>query len=364
MKNVKMTLTLFSICLIFCAVVCAEDDVATTTIAKYFKAIGGIENIMKIKTLSAVSAIEAFGISQKVIVHHDGRFRTEQENAVTLFDGKDYWQTYCGLLDTIPEEQQAQQHVSLYGTFYNDLIDSKGTMAKLTFLEEISKRGEQFTVLVQENSATKIKRHFYFNNKTGYLDKITEFVPDEEYRERKNVYTFKNYETFGEFSFPTFTESLCLTTNQQIQFPTTYSQFVVNGTIDEKTFVKPTSAVAAALLKDGVIHGEIIGFSQRLSFITNITQDIVNEAKVSDGDILVLTFNDETIEFPYFVDLNNATNIGQGDYLAAFNNTPALWLVKAYVGMGNAHKAEKGMKFDLSIKKQNSDSEKGKNDEK
>ena len=57
---------------------------------------------------------------------------------------------------------------------------------------------------------------------------------------------------------------------------------------------------------------------------------------------IVVEVNGKKNNFPYVVDINTASSLKSGDLLVTFNDTPALWIVKAYVGMRNQIEAKEG----------------------
>ena len=68
--------------------------------------------------------------------------------------------------------------------------------------------------------------------------------------------------------------------------------------------------------------------------ITNITSAVFTSLAVKNGEKVKVTIQDKVTIHTYFDDINTAP-VGRGDYVVVFNETPALWIVKAYIGIKN-----------------------------
>ncbi|MFC2172670.1 hypothetical protein ACFLU6_08570 [Acidobacteriota bacterium] len=321
-------------------------------LSDFFKATGGLKQMEKIRNLSFRASVEAFGLEYGVTFLDDGRFRIEGANETTIFDGKEYWRSYHELVGKVPEARLAEfEEYSIRGSFFHGLLDDDGKPVPLRYVGEEKKHGQTYRVLASQKSNGKEKT-YYFNAKTGLVDKLIELVDDPELRQRKNVYRFSDYQEVGDLKLFTQSVGQCITTGESIQPPFAYSEFKLNSALDEKLFKKPVSTVPPVVFKDNTLTGQVISFSQRGSLITSITEDDMAKLSVKDGDLIEVGVQDQTYKHRFVENMRTAQNIGSGDYIVLFNETPALWIVKAYVGMTSEVTVDKGAAITVRLVKE------------
>ena len=165
------------------------------------------------------------------------------------------------------------------------------------------------------------------------LDKIVETVPDDEFRERKNIYRFYDYAPAGDVNLFHGAEAVCVTTGLDLLPKCRFIDLQTVEAPEESEFSKPVSDLPPAVFSDGVLTGQVIGISGRGSLITNIAQGDVEKLNVKEGETVTAVIKGHETSHRFYRDLSSAGNVASGEYLAIFNSGPALWLVKAYVGM-------------------------------
>ena len=122
----------------------------------------------------------------------------------------------------------------------------------------------------------------------------------------------------------------------------------VNEPVDEALFRKPEAtapqaqhqglAVAGAEASEDPpapmhnILGEVLALSGGGSLITNITHRDLEQMGVADSATVVALVRGRETRLLFQAEPDFAA-VSPGDYLATFNGTPALWLVKAFQGM-------------------------------
>ena len=134
-------------------------------------------------------------------------------------------------------------------------------------------------------------------------------------------------------TLPTLVQAQCLTNGEAVQPLTRFSDFRINADPDPSLFDRPASAAPPATLQGESIAGEVLAISGGGSLITNISEREIDELGVAPGDWVAAEVKGHTAELIFAPVLDGFGEIEPGDYLATFNRTPALWLVKAYVGM-------------------------------
>jgi hypothetical protein len=158
-------------------------------------------------------------------------------------------------------------------------------------------------------------------------------APEPEYRELKTVYTLAEYREIDGRVLPTRFQAQCLTNGEEVQPLTHFSDYQINAGPDLALFSEPASAVSPATLRGDALHGQVLAISGGGSLITSITEPGMEELGAEEGDLLVARAREHEVRLAYMPVLRSFGDIESGDYLATFNRTPALWLVKAYVGM-------------------------------
>jgi len=317
--------------------VTAEADPAADVLSRYYEASGGLEQLNGVQGLSFTAQLEAYEYEYTVHLDADGRFRIDRPDRITVFDGEKYWETSYGLVDEMPEDQtEDYRRYSLRETFFHGLIGEDGKPSQVEYGGKETKHGVTYELLTTK-TADGEKRTHYFNAETGLVDKMIEVVPDEEYRELKNIYSYSNYAQVGSINLFTRSEATCVTNGEDILPASNFANMQVMETFEDNLFSRPATDVPAATFADGTLTGEVIGLSGRGSLITNISRTDFNKLGVENGSTIIAVVKDRETHHVYYTDLGNAPDIGYGDYFAIFSNGPALWLVKAYVGMTSDH---------------------------
>ena len=310
-----------------------QEDDAARVLSRFFDEVGGMEELAAIEKLSVKVRLDAYDYEYTTSLGKDGCFRIEADNITTTFDGSKYWRSFHGLTDPLtPEEAEEYRNYSLDETVLLGLLGQDGRPTPLDYAGKEEKHGTSYEVLATSLEDGREKT-YYFNTDTGMLDKMVELADDPELRRVKNIYYFSEYTDVGEVKLVSRTEAVCITSGQNIQPLSNLTDFKVNQPPDDGLFTKPPRTAPQAVFQAGTLTGKIIGFSGRGSAIANITKSDMGKLGVEDGAMLTVRINDHETTHRYIEDIRSAQNLGPGDFVAAFNNTPALWLVKAYVGM-------------------------------
>jgi hypothetical protein len=317
--------------------VTAEADPGADVLSRYYEASGGLEQLNGVQGLSVTAQLEAYEYQFTVHLHADGRFRIDRPDRVTVFDGNRYWETAYGLVGELPEDQREDyRRYSLRETFFHGLIGEDGKPPSVEYDGKETKHGVTYELLTSKTGEGE-ERTYYLNAETGLVDKMVEIVPDEDYRELKNIHRYSNYAQFGDINIFTRSEAVCVTNGEDILPASNFTDIEVKEAFEEGFFAKPESEVSAATFADGALIGEVIGLSGRGSLITNISRADFAQLGVEDGGTIVAVVKGLETSHLFYANLGDAPEIGYGDYCAAFAGGPALWLVKAYVGMTSDH---------------------------
>lgn len=308
-------------------------DPAKQVLKNYFKACGGLKKIRKIETISMQMNSELYTYQLNIQLASGGRFRLQDAATTTVFDGAAYWNDYKGVVDALPPVFAAEYATyTINEFFFHGLLNAKGEFAAVAYQGEETKHGETYDIVVLKTDATGSKS-FYFNKKTGLLDKIIEVVPDETVHQRKIIHQIKEYKSFDGITLFTAYEAYCVTVGEYTLAPIRLENVKINERLPPETFVKPVSTVALATEAKGVIEATVIDVSPRGSIVTNVSSSVIGKLSISEGSILKVTIHDHTTSHRFYADIETANDIASGDYVASFNRTPVLWIVKAFVGM-------------------------------
>jgi hypothetical protein len=311
------------------AVTAAPDPVARV-LDRFCEASGGRERLAKLASVSVTARIDAMDSQYALHMLADGRFRNEGRERTTVFDGQKYWQVYYGLVQEVTGEYLARvREVSLNEVFLHGLFDAAGRPAKLEYTGSETRRGKTHELLAATLPDGR-KRTFYFDGTTGLLSKIVELVPDPDLRELKKIYTVAEYQDCGGLQLPTAFQILCVTTGDEIQPLTRFTDIRVNQPVDERLYARPESTVPPAELAEGWLIGQVVGVSGRGSLITSFTQPDLARLNAADQAVLIAEVRGRQTRHMFTADMQG---VSSGEYVATFNNSPLLWLVKAYVGM-------------------------------
>jgi hypothetical protein len=323
------------------AALAGAEDPVEQVLTRYFAACGGLERLKAVTGLTLRAQAEAFEYAYTVTVCADGRMRLEDPSGLTICDGHDYWRTFYGLaVPATPEEVTRAKQITLADFLFHGLFGPDGQPVSLTYKGKETKHGQTYEIL--SNVQDGRERKFYFNAMSGLLDKIVELVPDQELRELVNVYQFGNYLEVGGIKLPGRAEALSVTTGDQLLPGVRYSDLALNTCGDAAQFAKPQSQIPPVIVDGGVLTAQVIGVSGRGSLVTNVTVPDLQKLALADGVTVVATLKDKTFRLRYVADIQAATDVASGDYLATFNGTPALWLVKAFVGLTSEVQAAVG----------------------
>lgn len=322
-------------CLILVSGVWAADSVehdAGKVIARYFDALGGMDKILAVNTVTATARMDAFDFQYDLFLLADGRFKTVEDKRSTGFDGKMYWQDNYGMVEPLDEAAiERYKDSTLRGIFFQDLIDPAGTVKSLKFLKEETKHGKSWMILsdLDENGFGKL---YFFNSENGLLEKIVNIVDSEDVGMEKTVEMYSNYTQIGNVKLFMNMEITSIADGRRIIPPLEFKDIKINEITDLKIFDKPVSTVEKASVTDGVASCKIIGVSGRGSLIVNVTKDVLDAITVKNGEAFDAVIKEKTFRITYYDDIADAASLESGDQLALFNDTPTLWLVKAYVG--------------------------------
>jgi hypothetical protein len=312
----------------------ASDEARVAEVLnKFFEASGGLEQVKNLQSVSVTANTEAYDYQYSMHLLADGRYRVEAPDRTTVYDGQDYWQLFYGVVHKLTGDDLARyEDISLDQVFLHGFLDAEDDPAAFEYVGQKETRGQTHELLA-ETTPEGEKRTFYLNTETGLLDKMVELVPDEDLRELKNIYNFMDYQDVGGLILPTRFQGLCVTNGEETQPLTRLSDIKVNEEPDDALFVKPESEVPPPELTEGRLHGQVVGISRGGSLITNITRDDLAKLDPPDGATLVAEVREHETHLEYMADIESFGDIGRGDYLATFNRSPTLWLVKAYLGM-------------------------------
>jgi len=300
---------------------------------RFLEASGGLARIRALESVAFTATGEAYGRSSAMELLADGRMRIESTDGAVVFDGTRYWRTFHGLVQPLTEEQsEPYRDQGLWPFLFHGLLQPGGEPAGGEPAGRETSRGRVHERLIVRapDGAT---RTYYFDVETGLLDRMVELLPDPDLRERKNVYTFGEYEEIGGLRLPTRLQGQCVTNNLEIMPLTRLSDLHVDPPLDRGRFDRPAATAPAAVLDGEALDGVVLGLSGGGSLITNITAEDLGRIEAAEGAVLLASVKGRDLEFPFRAAIEDFSAVGRGDYLATFNGTPALWLVKAYVGM-------------------------------
>ncbi|HPQ41954.1 MAG TPA: aldo/keto reductase, partial [bacterium] len=151
---------------------------------------------------------------------------------------------------------------------------------------------------------------------------------------------FMGYQPAGNVILFTALESSDLENGRMIQPRTEFSDLAINPELLPDRFLRPASEIDPATVKDGEIRGKIIDVSDYGSFITNVSQEVMEQETVR-APAYQVQIKDYTQTHRYIESLGEV-QVDRGDRILLFNNTPALWVVKAYDGMSSDIDAREG----------------------
>lgn len=308
------------------------QEEAARVVDRFLEASGGYEQLRAMRSYAAEAEPEVYGNGYSLHLVSDGRFRVEAADRVILFDGRDHWLSYRGLVAPVTGDALGQyRDLNLNQLLFHGLLDASGKRAPLAYAGTQRVHGRSCHVLIDKSQAER-KREYDFDAQTGLLERIVETVPDPELRELKNIYTFSDYQTVGGMVLPTRTHGQCLTDGSEVEPLTRFSNVRVNEPVDETLFTKPQATAPAASQVGDALAGQVLALSGGGSLITNITKADLEKLGVADSTAIVAVVRDHQTELLYR-DNPDLAAVSPGSYLAMFNGTPALWLVKAYQGM-------------------------------
>jgi hypothetical protein len=310
----------------------SPPDDAARVLDRFFTASGGLERLQSLKSLAADAEREVYGGGYSVRLLADGRFRIEAPDRTVVFDGRDHWLSYRGLVQPLAGDELAgYRRVGLREFVFHGLLDAGGAPAALTYTGQERAHGQLCDVLAG-TSPEGHPRRYRFNAASGLLESIVETVPDSTLRELKNVYAFTDYQPAGGMLLPTRTQAQCLTNGNELDPLTRFTSLRIDEPIDEALLRRPDAMAPPVAREERALVGEVLAISGGGSLITNITRDDLAALGVADSTALLAHVRGRDTRLTYRPALDFAT-VRPGEYLATFNGTPALWLVKAYQGM-------------------------------
>lgn len=318
------------------------DTEAQQVLDRFLLRVGGIQQIRAIQNMKYRVDIEMFDSNSTVWLGRDGRLRLEEANGTTVFDGAKYWRSYYGFVSELPAEAVSDvRGLTLQSRLLSSLVDASFAPVPLTYEGRRDQHGRTYDLL-RSVVTGEPDRTFYFDHETGLLDKVIELVPDEEFRQRKNIYRFADYQTVSGITSFTQWQGLCVTTGEMMPAPMRFSEVAYNLELPEDTFTRPQQSEDPGVVKDGILTGKILAFSPRGSMITNITRENLEALAIEPGDSVVVECNGKQFDFRYFPELDAGMSIVPGDLLLTFNRSPVIWVVKAFESMRDEVVAEAG----------------------
>ncbi|MFH1143051.1 MAG: hypothetical protein V1774_00735 [Candidatus Eisenbacteria bacterium] len=311
----------------------APAEQVAQTVDRFVQACGGMERIDKLASVSCTATAEAYGLQYTMHLLADGRFRIEQPSGTVVYDGRDYWQSFHGLVHAVPPGPDLDRYhrISLAEAFFQNLVGTAAP-ADLSYRGTEMVRGRSCDIL-EGTTGAGARRTFYIDSATGLLQKYVEIAADPEVRERKSIFTVADHQNIDGLVLPARFHGVCITTNEEVQPLTQFSDLRVNESLDPSLFVRPAPTAPPVRFEGETLLGQVLALSGGGSLITNVTADDLARFCVRDGARLTAEVKNHATEHAFRTDIESFAQMGSGDYVATFNHTPALWLVKAYVGM-------------------------------
>ncbi len=309
-----------------------EGD-AGKVVTRYFDALGGLDKLLAVESLTATARMDAFNFQYDLTLHADGRFKMVEDNKTTGFDGKIYWQENYGLVADLDESVvERYEDNTLRGIFTQGLIDPAGKVKSLDFVRQETKHGKSWMILsdLDENEFGKL---YFFNGDNGLLEKVVNIIDSEDVGMEKTVEMYGSYTAAGDIKLFMSMEITSISDGRRIIPPLVFTDVKLNSITDPKVFDKPVPTIEKATVTKGMIQGKVLGVSGRGSLIINVTQDVLDTIKIQSGMEFDAEIKGKTFRFKHLDSINDAASLGSGDLISLFNDTPALWLVKAYVGL-------------------------------
>lgn len=314
---------------------------ADQVLNRFFDVSGGAAQLTQVNALSFESNLAAWDISVSIAHGDNGEFLIKERDQVSGFDGKDdYWSEFHGMVSSMAEEQRSRfQEYTFLQFFFHDLLKSDGTVRSLDYIELSEQHGKKYHVLKdQKDDGTA--RKLYFNVETGFLDKMVETASHPALGQVQQISLLSNYRRTGDVTLFGSIEVSDLNSGQTLQPKTDIVDLQLNPGFASDYFRRPESSRKPAVVESGAIKAEVIHLSGRGSLIVNVAPDLLRNPNIESSHYKV-TINDYEDTFTFYADLRNA-NVQRGERIAAFNETPALWLVKAYEGLANSVKVAVG----------------------
>ncbi|MCD4654084.1 hypothetical protein K8T06_09120 [bacterium] len=302
---------------------------AQQVVERFLEASGGLDKLLQVKTFLFEAEISAFNYSYSVIFGFGNSYLLVDSNQKAGFDGSDYWVDYKGLVETMPETQkEVYEDLNFYRYFLFGLIGDDGQPVELIYSRKKDKLGKTYHVL---KSLIDVKpvRTYFFDSETGLLDKIVEVIEQQDNGEIQQIIRYSDYKKIGELTLFTVFESNDLSNGRALQPRTDVRNMEINPEFESTKFARPATRTSPAIISEGVIQAMILEISDYGSIITNVTSSVLDRARADNYEV---TIKDSVSKHRFYEDIRQA-NIGSGDYVLVFNNTPVLWVVKVNVGM-------------------------------
>lgn len=336
----KWTLIIICILVLSQTSLAADQKDASSVLNAFFKASGGIENLKKVQAVSFQATMTAYDYGYDVLMAEDGRLLYSDANQTVGADGETMWVNYKGLVGDVPESgRDRYEHLTFSAFFLRGLLDDTGNPIPLEYAGEESQLDLTFDLL-KTIPGTEPERTYYFNTGTGFLEKAIETRNTPEGTDNRVITRFLNYKPVGDVKVFTAFESSDLSNGRMLQPRTELTDIKVNPALTPDRFQRPETTVETATVKDGEIRGKILDVSNYGSLITNIPREIMDRADIQ-ADVYNVQIKAYTEQHRY-IDGIEEVQIDRGDRIALFNNTPALWIVKAYDGMTSDIDAKAG----------------------
>lgn len=310
-----------------------ERDQASRVRDRFFETLGGSERIRELRNVTFDALIDATGDRYTGQLSADGRFRLELDDRTIVYDGKDYWVSFHGVVQKAPATDLAGiGPLDLREYLCHGLLDSSGRPVDLIYQGQETSRGRPCD-LIAMTTASGERRTIYVDAETGLVPKLVSFVPDSTLRELKNIFTFEDYTDVGGLRLPARLQGQCLTSGDPVLMLTVLSNLRLNDSLNDELFRRPERTAAPVELIPGGLAGQVVAFSAVGSLITNVTVDDLAIIGAGEGSILRTRVRGHEMMLPLVTDMLTLGNIQPGDYFATLNSTPVVWLVKAFVGM-------------------------------
>ncbi|MBN1550837.1 hypothetical protein JW979_05195 [bacterium] len=306
---------------------------AESIILRYIDATGGLDAIKSLKTVDMDVQMENHDYQYHQSLHVDGRFRVEKNDRIQGFDGKEYWEFFHGLAGKMPVDHVNEvKDLTFQNILFSNIFDKDWNPRDMKYLG----MKEQFDVqhyLLGSNPTEQMEIVYYFNVITGFLDKAVFTSKNSEGDELTTIFRYSHYQEIDNLKLLTHAEGTCITTGELVQPAVNYKHIKLNQIKAQNVFEKPESTITSTQIEGTTISAKVIFIDKNGNLVTNITREVLQKLGLTTGGRLKLKINGQEFVHVFYDSLSDTLEINEGDLLATFNGTPALWFISAYMGM-------------------------------